>query len=395
MNQTPAKRTYRKFDESFKRETVIHWLTSGKSAETIAQELEISANLLYAWKKRFAPADAGGRAAAGAKPGHARRGSGAIGSCPARNPPPARAARHSKKNFGHHLRNARERYERIDTMKTNHSIVLLCELFEVSPSGYYDWQKRRHTPSPRAQQNQELCQEIKSIHQRSRQTYGSPRVQADLRKQGRKHGRNRIARLMKEQGLCGRQKGRWRLKTTDSNHDQPIAPNRLADAPAPTAPNQVCVGDITYIRTSQGWHFLAAILDLHSPKIVGWSMGPWIDTALILAALQMARRRNPPSGPLLFHSDRGVQYASEDYRQALARAGLVASMSRKANCYDNAAMESFWSTLKLELVYRQEFQTRQNARSEIFDYIETFYNRQRAHSALGYVSPIDFETQNN
>jgi len=280
-------------------------------------------------------------------------------------------------------------------MKHAHSIVLLCQLLEVSPSGYYDWQKRRSAPGPRAQQNQELRQKIHAIHRRSRQTYGSPRVQAALRQDGGRHGRNRIARLMKEQGLCGRQKGRWRVRTTDSHHDHPIAPHRLAEAPAPTAPNQVWVGDITYLRTPEGWLYLAAILDLHSRKIVGWSLSPFIDTPLVLAALHMALTRQPPTGPLLFHSDRGVQYASADYRHALAQAGLVPSMSRKGNCYDNAAMESFWSTLKIELVYRREFHSRQHARSEIFDYIETFYNRQRAHSALGYLSPLDFESQNN
>jgi len=280
-------------------------------------------------------------------------------------------------------------------MKTAHSIVLLCELFQVSPSGYYDWQKRRHTPCSRERKNQQLRDRIKHIHQRSRQTYGSPRVLADLRKEGSRHGRNRIARLMREQGLCGRQKRRWRIPTTDSAHDQPIAPNRLAETPAPTAPNQVWVDDITYLRTPQGWLYLAAIMDLHSRKIVGWSMSPCIDTALTLAALQMALRRNPPPGPALFHSDRGVQYASAPYRQALAQAGLAPSMSRKANCYDNAAMESFWSTLKLELVYRHEFLSHQHARSAIFDFIEIFYNRQRAHSALDYLSPVDFASLNN
>lgn len=280
-------------------------------------------------------------------------------------------------------------------MKSDHAILLLCQLLEVSPSGYYDWQKRRAIPGSRAQENQALRQKIKLIHARSRQTYGSPRVLAQLRKEGAQHGRNRIARLMKEEGLCARQKGRYRVRTTDSNHQEPIAPNRLAHAPRPTAPNQIWVGDITYIQTPEGWLYLAAILDLYSRKIVGWSISPFIDTSLILEALKMALIRNQPPAELLFHSDRGVQYASGPYRAALAAAGLVASMSRKANCYDNAFIESFWSTLKLELVYRREFVSRQQARSEIFDFIETFYNRQRAHSALGYFSPVDFELQNN
>jgi putative transposase len=280
-------------------------------------------------------------------------------------------------------------------MKHDHSILALCLHLEVSSSGYYDWQKRRLCPGPRAVENQALAQEIGRIHTRSRQTYGAPRVEKELRKKGRCHGRNRVARLMKETGLCGRQKGRYRVRTTDSNHDQPIAPNRLAQAPKATAPNQLWAADITYIETQEGWLYLAAILDLYSRKIVGWAMSERIDTALVLNALAMALLHRRPPAALLFHSDRGVQYASDDYRQALGDAKLIASMSRRGNCYDNATMESFWATLKLELVYRTRFETRAQARRQIFDYIETFYNRQRAHSALDYYSPVDFELKNN
>jgi transposase InsO family protein len=279
-------------------------------------------------------------------------------------------------------------------MKLDYAILSLCENLEVSPSGYYDWQKRRVTPGPRAVANQTLAKQIGAIHVQSRQTYGSPRIVEALRKQGRRHGRNRVARLMKQGDLCGRQQGRYRVRTTDSNHDQPIAPNRLAQAPKATAPNQLWVADITYIQTQEGWLYLAAILDLYSRKIVGWAMSERIDTLLVLKALGMALLHRQPPANLLFHSDRGVQYASSDYRRALNQAGLVASMSRNGNCYDNATMESFWSTLKLELIYRRNFATRAQARSEIFDYIESFYNRQRAHSALGYHSPVDFELQN-
>ena len=280
-------------------------------------------------------------------------------------------------------------------MKNDHSILCLCRNLEVSPSGYYDWQKRRISPGPRARENQTLAKEIKDLHAHSWQTYGSPRNQKELGKKGRSHGRNRIARLMREEGLAGRQKGRYRVQTTDSNHDQPIAPNRLAEAPEPTQPNQIWTADITYIQTGQGWLYLAAILDLYSRKIVGWAMSPRIDTALVLNAFSMACLHRHPPANLLFHSDRGVQYASAQYRQALQAAGLVASMSRKGNCYDNATMESFWSTLKLELVYRREFATRQEAQSQIFDYIEIFYNRQRSHSALNYLSPREFELLNH
>jgi putative transposase len=280
-------------------------------------------------------------------------------------------------------------------MKKDYPIRTLCQHLKVSPSGYYGWQQRRSTPGPRAAANQTLAQQIAAIHTQSRQTYGSPRIVDALRKQGCHHGRNRVVRLMRAEGICGRQKGRYRIQTTDSNHDQPIAPNRLAEAPKATAPNQLWVADITYIETKEGWLYLAAILDLYSRKIVGWAMSEYIDTALVLKALAMALlHRNPPAN-LLLHSDRGVQYASADYRRALDQAGLVASMSRKANCYDNASMESFWSTLKLELVYRTTFATRSDARTRIFNYIESFYNRQRAHSSLGYHSPFDFEAQNN
>ncbi|HUR47766.1 MAG TPA: IS3 family transposase [Candidatus Saccharimonadales bacterium] len=280
-------------------------------------------------------------------------------------------------------------------MKSDYPIQVLCEHLEVSPSGYYGWQNRRETPGPQALTNHALAKQIATIHLESRQTYGSPRIANELRKEGYRHGRNPIARLRQQAGLCGRQKGRHRVQTTDSNHDHPIAPNRLAKAAQASAPNQIWVADITYIQTKEGWLYLAAILDLYSRKIVGWAMSERIDTLLVLKALGMALLQREPCANLLFHSDRGVQYASGDYRTALAQAGLIASMSRKGNCYDNAFIESFWSTLKLELIYRREFANHQQARTAIFDYIETFYNRQRAHSALGCLSPVDFELQNN
>jgi putative transposase len=280
-------------------------------------------------------------------------------------------------------------------MKAEHPIRTLCACLRVSPSGYYDWLKRQRSPGARATQDLVLRTQILALHTQSRQTYGSPRITVQLQRQGHRHGRNRIARLMRQAGLCGRQKARYRHQTTDSNHDLPIAPNHLAQAPQATRPNQLWVADVTYIQTQQGWLYLAAILDLHSRKIVGWAMHERNDTHLVLAALTMALRHRRPPAQLLCHSDRGVQYASAAYRLALARAGLRPSMSRRANCYDNATMESFWSTLKLELVYRRNFTTRAQARSQIFDYIETFYNPKRLHSALNFLSPVDFEALNN
>lgn len=282
-------------------------------------------------------------------------------------------------------------------MKGEHSIRLLCEVFGVSPSGYYDWCRRQLDPCARQRQDHQLKTEICRIHQESRRTYGAPRIQASLRASGQRHGRKRIGRLMRQQNICGRQKRRYRVVTTDSNHDQPIAPNRLASVPVPSGPNQVWVADITYVLTVEGWLYVGAILDLYSRRIVGWAASERIDTALVLGAWNMAVcHRQPPAG-LLFHSDRGVQYASLQHRQALELTQAIASMSRKGNCYDNAVMEAFWSTLKLELIYRQEqeFVTRTAARRALFDYIEVFYNRQRLHSALGYQSPAAFENALN
>ena len=384
----------KKFDKAFKQRAVELWLTSGKAATEVAAELGFHAQRLSAWRKRFAPPTPGGgrgrrreaqrRTVGGRKPQFA-----------ARERLSAPATGHFKKNFGHPLRTPEQRFQRIDAMKTDQPIRALCAALEVSASGYYDWRKRQTQPGLRAQENTRLLQQITQIHEASRQTYGSPRIQAVLRAAGQAHGRHRIARLMRLQSLCGRAKGRFRVCTTDSNHDQPIAPNRLPQRPPPTASNQVWLGDITYIATDEGWLYLAGVLDLYSRRLTGWAMSEHIDTELILAAWGMARTQGQPPAGLVFHSDRGVQYASHHYRIALANAQALASMSRKGNCYDNAAMESFWSTLKHELVYRRHFKTRAEARLAIFDFIEVFYNRQRLHSSLGYRSPLDFEKQKN
>lgn len=280
-------------------------------------------------------------------------------------------------------------------MKENHPVRTLCQTLAVSASGYYDWQVRQRQPGPRALADQALLEQLQQWHQHSRHTYGSPRLQVLLRRTGQRHGRNRIARLMRLGGLCGRQKRRYRVQTTDSAHDFPIAPNRLAQTPPPSAANQLWVADVTYLPTAQGGLYLAAVLDLYSRKIVGWATSPRNDTALVLQAWHMARQHRRPPRRLLFHSDRGSTYASADFRAALQQARAISSMSRAGNCYDNATMESFWSTLKWELVYRNHFASRSQAQASLFDYIEVFYNRQRLHSALNYLSPVDFELLNN
>jgi putative transposase len=274
-------------------------------------------------------------------------------------------------------------------MSDDYPVKSLCEVLKVSRSGYYQW--RTVPNSVRARQEALMQERIAQIHRASRGTYGSPRVAAVLRKEGHSIGRHRVARLMRETGLQGRQRRRYRVRTTDSNHDQPVAPNRLKVADRPTRIDEVWVSDITYVPTQEGWLYLAGVLDLYSRRLIGWAMGSGLETALPLAALLMAlRHRRPPAG-VVHHSDRGCQYASSVYRSALAANGCVASMSRRGNCYDNAAMEAFWSTLKHELVYRRDFRTRAEATTAIFDYIESFYNRVRLHSALGYQSPLDYE----
>jgi transposase InsO family protein len=277
----------------------------------------------------------------------------------------------------------------LETLKDRYPLDLLCQALELSQSGYHAWKKR--PPSARAQQDRQLSTEIALIHQRSRRTYGSPRVRQQLRRQGRHVGRRRVARLMRQSHLVGRCRKRRKPKTTDSRHGGPIARNLLRDQPLVTRIDQVWVADITYLRTEEGWLYLAALLDRYSRRIVGWACADHLDASLCTKALHRAlQHRRPPAG-LIHHSDRGVQYASLEYRQALELAGLTRSMSRQGNCYDNAFIESFWSTLKADCTDRLSFATRAQAELALFDYIETFYNPIRLHSSLGYCSPRDFE----
>ncbi len=276
-------------------------------------------------------------------------------------------------------------------MSGEHSVGLLCEVLGVSRSGYYAWRQRRAQPCARAQENQNLLRRIRETFIATDGRYGSPRLARELGCPGR---RNRIARLMHEAGIWARQKSKYRVRTTDSRHGGPIAPNRLPEVTI-TAPDQAWGSDATCVLTGQGWLYVVVVLDLFSRRVVGWSMGAHLDAQMMLAALQMALHRRRPKPGLVVHSDRGAQYASADYRQLLARHGLVASMSRKGNCYDNAFVESFWSSMKYETVYQHRFATRAEAKAALFDYIEAFYNRRRLHSSLGYVSPITFESQLN
>lgn len=280
------------------------------------------------------------------------------------------------------------KFELILAQKACFPVGFMCEQLGVSRSGFYAWAERPE--SSRQQENRVLAGEVAQVHQESRGAYGSPRVHAELRARGRKVSRKRVARLMEQQKLAARRRRRW-VRTTDSSHGLPVAPNVLKRDFSPGQPNRAWATDITYVWTGEGWLYLAAVLDLFSRRVVGWAMSQHIDTALVLSALKMALEARQPARGLIHHSDRGSQYASAHYQQALAAAGVQCSMSRKGNCWDNAVAESFFSSLKLELVYLTDFATRQQARSALFDYIEVFYNRRRLHSTLGYLSPVEYE----
>ena len=272
--------------------------------------------------------------------------------------------------------------------KATFHVSALCKVLEVSRSGFYAWMER--VPSARSLEDAKLRVHIAAAYELGRGAYGAPRIHRELRAAGFNVSRKRVARLMGELGLRSRRKRRFKA-TTDSNHALPIAENVLDRKFGVEAPNVAWVTDITYVWTSEGWLYLAAILDLFSRRVVGFAMSERIDRALVLQALAAAVGRRVPNAGLVHHSDRGSQYASNDYQNALDDLGVVCSMSRKGNCWDNAVAESFFATLKTELVYQRRFATRAEAREAIFEFIEVFYNQQRRHSSLGYVSPMEYE----
>jgi transposase InsO family protein len=273
-----------------------------------------------------------------------------------------------------------------------HDVRLMCEVLEVSPSGYYAWGKR--PVSERAIADERLLLNIRIAHAKSDGSYGAPRVQRELKDDGIAVGTKRVARLMRADGLQGRApRRRRRPQTTDSTHAHPIAPNlldRQFDVNG-VALNRVWVSDITYVPTQEGWLYLAAVLDLASRRCVGWAMRDTLDAELAISALEMAITTRRPAPGLIHHSDRGSQYACADYRAMLAAHGMLASMSRKGNCWDNAVAESFFATLELELILNHRWATRDAARRAIFRFIEGWYNRERRHSTLDYVSPVTYE----
>jgi putative transposase len=277
----------------------------------------------------------------------------------------------------------------IDAHQDQWPVRLLCETLEVSPAGYYAWRQRPR--SAQEQRQDTLLVEMRAIHTQFKARYGSPRMHKELAARGHDCCVNTVARLMHDHGIVAKTARKFRVTTTDSNHDLPVAENLLDRQFNPSEANEVWLADITYIPTREGWLYLAVVEDLFSRMVVGWSMAEHMESRLVVDALAMAVQRRLPGEELLAHSDRGSQYASEHYQLLLGKHGITCSMSRRGDCWDNAPMESFFASLKKELIHDADFATRAEARAAIFEYIEVFYNGQRRHSSLGYVSPAEYE----
>lgn len=282
------------------------------------------------------------------------------------------------------------RYQFMQAHEKQFRIGAMGRVFRVSRSGYYAWRNRPE--SERAKENKKLLLRIEMAHKHSKKRYGSPRIYRQLVKDGVVCSRGRVARLMREAGIRARQKRKFVL-TTDSNHDLPVAQNLLNRQFDVATLNTVWTADITYVPTEEGWLYLSVVMDLCSKGIAGWSMDERMKSDLVASALRMAYERRNPGAGLLHHSDRGSQYACQDYQELLKAYGMQGSMSRKGDCWDNAPMESFFHTLKTELTHHEKYRSREEARRDIFEYIEVFYNRQRLHSSLGYKSPAEFEQE--
>lgn len=280
------------------------------------------------------------------------------------------------------------RYSCIERRRADYPVQMMCRLLRVSRSGYYAWRVRPE--SARSRQEQELTTTIREVHEASRGVYGSPKITAELQEQGYVCGRHKVARLMRAAGLRGCPARRFRV-TTQRDPSHPVATNLLNQDFTATSPDQRWASDLTYIPTQQGWLYLAVVMDLYSRRIVGWSMSAWKNRHLVVDALVMAWEQRQPTGVVIHHSDRGSQYTSDDFREALKVRGMTCSMSDTGNCYDNAAVESFFGLLKRERVHQVRYRTRDEARTDIFDYIECFYNRKRRHGYLGNVSPAVYE----
>jgi putative transposase len=280
------------------------------------------------------------------------------------------------------------RFSFIEAQKAVFPINLMCKDLRVTSSGYYAWREREE--SEHARRDRQLAVKIRTFHEASRGTYGSPRIHEDLVEDGEAVGRNRVARIMQQEGLTGKAPRRFR-RTTDSKHNLPVAENIVDRDFSPEAPNQIWAADISYVRTWEGWLYLAVVVDLFSRRVVGWAIAEHMLTELTLDALMMAVDQRQPLAGLIHHSDRGSQYASHDYQDALDAQGMLCSMSRKGDCWDNSVVESFFGTLKEDLIYRQSWPTKSQAKHAIAEYIACFYNSHRRHSYIDNISPNEYE----
>jgi putative transposase len=280
------------------------------------------------------------------------------------------------------------RYAFIEEHREAWPIAIQCAVLEVSRSGFYAWRGRE--PSATDRRRDSLTEKIQEVHQASRETYGAPRVHAELLARGEHCNQKTVEKYMRAADIRSKTHRKFRVSTTDSNHSHPIAPNIVNRNFSPSTKNETWTADITYIPTAEGWLYLAVVEDLFTRQIVGWAMSSSMESRLVVDALEMAIQRELPGEGLVAHSDRGVQYASEHYQQLLSKHDITCSMSRKGNCWDNAPMESFFATLKKELVHHEHYRTHAEARHSLFEYIEVFYNRVRSHSALSYKSPAQF-----
>ncbi|MFQ5382543.1 MAG: IS3 family transposase [Dehalococcoidia bacterium] len=380
-----ARRTRRKFTAEFKAETVKLIRESDRSIGEISRELGLSETAVRRWLKQAEIDDGKGPAGAlttdeQAELRRLRRENREL-----------QMEREILKKANGLLRQGKSvRFAFIDAEKASYPVRLMCRVLQVSRSGFYAWKRRE--PSKRAKEDDALRPKVRAIFEENRRTYGSPRIQAELAEDGHAVSKKRIARLMMEEGLQAVIPRRFRL-TTNSDHDDPVAENLLDRQFDPAGPNQAWASDITYVWTGQGWLYLAIVMDLFSRRIVGWCVDDNMETPLVTRALDMAIGRRLPSLDLLHHSDRGSQYASGAYQELLEEHGIKCSMSRRGNCWDNAVVESFFGTLKTELIYRRPWPTRESAHQEIAKYIELFYNTRRRHSYLGHVSPATYEHQ--
>ncbi|WP_442894314.1 IS3 family transposase [Bradyrhizobium sp. AZCC 1693] len=383
-------RQRRSFTEEYKRQAAELVVSSGRSITSVAKELGLRDSVLRRWveKLRQEPASAARRPTTQATPMPADQAA-EIARLRQENERLRMERDILKKSIAIFAGTRDMSFRFIEDHRDAYPVRLMCAVLDVSAAGYYAWRER--PVSQRAAANAALLKAIRQVHQDSGGRYGSPRVHAALRVQGRGTSRGRIERLMHRHGIRAIMASPRRVRTTDSRHSLPIAPNLIDRNFTTAAPNRIWLADITYIPTAEGWLYLAAIMDLFSRKIVGWAMRDHMRVELVSSALTMAIQQQRPEAGLIHHSDRGVQYASHDYRAVLSAAGIIGSMSRKADCYDNAPMESFFHTLKTELAHHRQYKTRAEAQRDIFAFIEGFYNRIRLHSAIGYIAPIEME----